>query len=90
MFTNLPSNFSKNASISLYAERYVEFHLECRYDLIERVSESSNFYKSLSYVLYIQTLLTLVYCIFIGIILNITHFFMLSDFSFFLTLSLFD
>ncbi|CAD8120525.1 unnamed protein product [Paramecium sonneborni] len=79
-------NITVNDTIGLYAERYIEFHMDCRYTLIERVLESPEYYKSLGYILYIQTLFTLVYCIFIGIILNLFHFFMLSDFTFILVL----
>ncbi|CAD8185862.1 unnamed protein product [Paramecium octaurelia] len=80
------NNITINDTIGLYAERYIEFNMDCRYTLIERVLESPGYYKDLGYILYIQTLFTLVYCIFIGIILNLLHFFMLSDFTFILVL----
>ncbi|CAD8119181.1 unnamed protein product [Paramecium sonneborni] len=69
-----PKNITINDTIGLYAERYIEFHMDCRYTLIERVLESPKYYKKLGYILYIQTLFTLMYCIFIGIILNLFHF----------------
>lgn len=46
-------NVTNNDTIGLYAERYIEFNMDCRYTLIERVLESPNYYKDLGYILYV-------------------------------------
>jgi hypothetical protein len=83
---NLTVFSNSNGTVGLFAERYIEFDIKCRYTLIERIIESPNYYTNLADILYIQTIGTLVYCIFIGIFLNLIHFFMLSDFSFLLVI----
>lgn len=46
--------FSKNnGTVGLFAERYIEFDIKCRYTLIERIIESPNYYTHLADILYI-------------------------------------